>query len=205
MATVTNELFDDPSGTREKIMIATLRSLREHGYADLTIEKIGDEFEKSQSLIYHHYDGKDDLVLETLEFVLDRHSEQVIEERIEDPRSHLEKVIEQFVGSSNEEQSQLSTTLFELRARAIHDEAYRKHFTRSDEIFEQYLADIIASGIECNVFRECEAQAVATTIVTMINGILVRRSTNHDEGWLEDVRGELDTYLEMQVYQTDGE
>lgn len=200
---MTGEFFDEPSGTREAIMIATLESLREHGYADLTIQKIGNEFEKSQSLIYHHYDGKDDLVLETLEFVLDRHSEQVIEERIDGPQCHLEGLLDEFLGESDEDESQLSTTLFELRARAIHDEAYREHFTRSDEIFEQYLVKVISEGVERDLFQECDPQAVATTIITLVNGVLVRRATSRDEDWLADVRDEVDTYLETQVYRAE--
>jgi len=200
---VTDDLCEGASNTREEILIATLQSLREHGYADLTIKKIGDEFEKSQSLIYHHYDGKDDLVLETLEFVLDRHSEQVIEDQVVNPRQHLEEVLKQFFGDGDEGGSQLPTTLFELRAQAIHDDSYREHFTRSDEVFRGYLADIIVEGIESGVFRECDPQNVATTILTMINGVLVRRATIDDEEWLTSVRDELETYLETRVYRSD--
>lgn len=196
---MTDDLFDDPSNTREEIMAATMRSLREHGYADLTIEKIGDEFEKSQSLIYHHYDGKDDLVVETLEFVLDRYSEQMTARSVEDPKTSLETVVTQFVDDDWE--SRLAATLFELRAQAIHDEAYRDHFTRSDDVFEQYLADLITDGIERGVFKECDPNAAAATLVTLINGATVRHASNHDDGWLEDVRSEIDAYLEARVYR----
>ncbi|WP_435552122.1 TetR/AcrR family transcriptional regulator [Natrinema sp. CGMCC1.2065] len=180
-------------------MAATTRSLREHGYADLTIEKIGDEFEKSQSLIYHHYDGKDDLVIATLEFVLDRYSEQVTAQSVEDPKHSLETVVTQFVDDDWE--SRLAATLFELRAQAIHDEAYREHFTRSDDVFEQYLADLIADGIERGVFKECDPNATAATLVTLINGATVRRASTRDDAWLEGVRSEIDAYLEARVYR----
>ncbi|MEF8774483.1 MAG: helix-turn-helix domain-containing protein, partial [Halobacteriales archaeon] len=58
------ELFDaDAEDTDEALMAATYRALCEHGYADLTIQQIGAEFEKSTSLLYHHYDGKDELLV----------------------------------------------------------------------------------------------------------------------------------------------
>ncbi|QAU12403.1 TetR family transcriptional regulator [Halorubrum sp. BOL3-1] len=63
--------FAEPADTREAILGAAFRALREHGYASVTIQRIGDEFDKSPSLVYHHYDGKDDLLLDLLGFLLD--------------------------------------------------------------------------------------------------------------------------------------
>lgn len=58
--------------TREAIVRATYRALCANGYADTTISAIAAEFEKSKSLLYYHYDGKDDLLEEFLRFVLDQ-------------------------------------------------------------------------------------------------------------------------------------
>jgi len=63
--------FAEPSDTRQAILGAAFRALCEHGYANVTIKRIGDEFDKSPSLVYHHYDGKDDLLIDLLEYLLD--------------------------------------------------------------------------------------------------------------------------------------
>ena len=63
--------FAEPSNTRQAILGAAFRALCEHGYANVTIQRIGDEFDKSPSLVYHHYDGKDDLLIDLLGFLLD--------------------------------------------------------------------------------------------------------------------------------------
>lgn len=195
------DIFEAPSNTREEIMAATLATLLEYGYADLTIDKIGDEFAKSQSLIYHHYDGKDDLVLETLEFMLESFRTETLEGPIEEPREALEEVVDQlFERSIDDDERQSLAALFELRAQATHDEAYRSHFNRSDDVFEDLLVDIVEAGIEQGVFQPCHPEGVAATITTLINGIIVRRSTSEDDEWVEDVRAEVESYLEACVY-----
>ena len=197
---MTRDPFSDPSGTREEILAATYRSLQEHGYSELTIDKIGSEFAKSQSLIYHHYDGKDDLVLECLEFLLDDY-EETVAESVDDPRAHLEEVLDQFLRAGiDTEQQRLAASLFELRAQAAHDGDYREHFTRSDQVFEAGIAAIVREGIDQGAFRDCDPDAVATTLLTTITGAIVRRSTVDDEAWLVDVRQELEAYLEARVY-----
>ena len=197
---MTRDPFSDPSGTREEILAATYRSLQEHGYSDLTIDKIGAEFDKSQSLIYHHYDGKDALVLECLEFLLDDY-EETVAESVDDPRAHLEDLLDQFLRAGIEtEQQRLAASLFELRAQAAHDDDYREHFTRSDRVFEAGIAAIVREGIDRGAFRDCDPDAVATTLLTTITGAIVRRSTADDEAWLADVRQELEAYLEARVY-----
>ncbi|AHG00102.1 TetR family transcriptional regulator [Halostagnicola larsenii XH-48] len=195
------EILENPSNTREEIMGATLATLLEHGYADLTIDKIGDEFAKSQSLIYHHYDGKDDLVLETLEFMLEAFRTKSIEGPVEEPRDALEEVVDQlFERSIDDDERQSMAALFELRAQATHDEAYRSHFNRSDDVFEDLIVDIVEAGIDRGVFQPCNPEGVAATLITMINGTIMRRSTSEDDEWVGDVREEIESYLEACVY-----
>ncbi|WP_090382957.1 TetR/AcrR family transcriptional regulator [Natronobacterium texcoconense] len=201
---MSDDVFDDPSGTREEILAATYQALVEHGYADLTIERIGDELEKSQSLIYHHYDGKDDLVLSCLEFMLERFEATMAEDELDDPRDRLERVVDWMLAPElDSEHRQFFATTLELRARANYDSAYRDHFTRSDRTFDRRIATIVREGIEQGEFRECDPEAVASTLMTLLTGALFRRSSVDDTEWLEGVREEVDAYLEQCVYATD--
>ncbi|ELZ53713.1 MULTISPECIES: TetR/AcrR family transcriptional regulator [Halorubrum] len=77
--------FAEPSDTRQAILGAAFRALCEHGYANVTIKRIGDEFDKSQSLVYHHYDGKDDLLLDLLEYLLDQFEASIADGSATDP------------------------------------------------------------------------------------------------------------------------
>ncbi len=199
---VSEEFFDQPSGTREEILAATYHALHEHGYADLTIKRIGEVFEKSPSLVYRHYEGKDELVLACLEFMLDGFEQRMTDTDLEDPRRELEAFLAwTFEAEADDDGRRFLATLVELRSQASHDDAYREHFTRSDRVFERHLTSILEAGIERDVFRECDPARVATAIVTTLSGVMFRASTHEEpNAWLEDVRAELEAYLEARVF-----
>lgn len=198
--------FENPTGTREEILAATYRTLCTHGYTDLTIQRIGEEFEKSPSLIYHHYEDKDDLVLSCLAFMLDQFEERITnggihDEHHTDPRTRLESFLAWALEpDADTDQQQFMELIVELRARAAHDEQYRKHFERSDRVFERYLTTILEDGVEQEVFETTAPERVAAGLVTTLAGVMVRRSTVESESWLEAVDTELNAYLEACVY-----
>ncbi|MHC3438569.1 TetR/AcrR family transcriptional regulator [Natrialbaceae archaeon A-gly3] len=194
--------FENPEGTREEILAATYRALCDHGYSELTISRIGEEFEKSPSLVYHHYESKDELVLECLEFMLEGFEEQMTDD-IDEPRVRLEEFFEWVLEPDVEpERQSFIALLVELRALASREDAYRRHFTRSDRIFEQYLTRVVESGIDGGEFKDCDPERVATWVLTTLSGVMLRRSTqDHDPAWLENVRTEIDSYLEGRVYR----
>lgn len=194
--------FENPEGTREEILAATYRALCDHGYSELTISRIGEEFEKSPSLVYHHYESKDELVLECLEFMLEGFEEQMTDD-IDEPRARLEEFFEWGLEADiKDDRKRFIVLLVELRSLASRNDAYRRHFTRSDRVFEQYLARVIESGIDGEVFNDCDPDRVATWVLTTLSGVMLRRSTqDHDPAWLKDVRTEIDAYLEARVYR----
>jgi len=194
MATV---LFDDdPTDTRSAIMQATYRALCEYGYAGLTIQRIGDEFPKSKSLLYHHYDGKDDLLLDFLSFMLDRYRETVPHWEGEDPETKLRMLID-FVlaGDPDEERQQFRKAMVELRAQAAHDDAYRDHFTESDRYFQEKTTEIVAEGVEQGVFRDVDSGRVGAHLRTTFEGAIVRSSTAEFDA-VDAVRADLHRYVD---------
>jgi AcrR family transcriptional regulator len=199
-----SDLFSaDPDGTREAIMKATYLALCEHGYAGITIEHIGDQFEKSKSLLYNYYDSKDDLLLDFLEFMLEEFKQTVPLEPDQDAPERLSLLLdEMFVESLTDNQRGITQALVELRAQAAHNEQYRVHFTRSDEFFQSQLADIIQAGVETGAFQDVDPDRVAVFLVALINGTMTQRvtTTNDDVG---DVRATLQTYLTETLYTAD--
>jgi len=194
--TGADSFFDAPADTREEIMRATYLALCEHGYAGLTIQRIADEFEKSKSLIYHHYDGKDELLLAFLEFMLDRFEEEVPEDAEEDPADHLRIVFEHPLATPlPDERREFGKAMVELRAQAAHDDRYRDHFTRSDRVFRERVADVVADGIEAGVFAEVDPDATASLLMTTVTGAMTCRATS-GEADVAALREELERYVE---------
>ncbi|MEF8775231.1 MAG: TetR family transcriptional regulator C-terminal domain-containing protein [Haloarculaceae archaeon] len=191
----THSFLDDPGGTREEIMRATYLALCEHGYAGLTVERIGEEFPKSKSLIYHHYDGKDDLLLDFLEFLLEHFEAGMPPDGDAGPRDHLESILDHVLAAPLPERRQeFLRAMVELRAQAAHDPAYRDQFGRHDRFLIDLLATVIERGIEEGVFREVDPDEVAGMLVAMVHGAMAARVTTSDDP-VSTIRAGVDDYV----------
>lgn len=198
---MTTELFDEaPDDTRAAIMQATYRALCEHGYAGLTIQRIGDEFPKSKSLLYHHYDGKDDLLLDFLSFMLDRFRETVLRWESEAPETRLRELIDYVVPvDADDERHEFRKAMVELRAGAATDEAYREHFTESDRFFQDEVASVIAEGVDRGDVGDVDPAAVAAHLQTTFEGWMVRSATADFDAEARVLRSELHRYVDALV------
>lgn len=174
--------LDEPDDTRGAIMKATYDALCEHGYSDLTIQRIGNEFPKSKSLLYHHYDSKDELLLDFLEFMLDELEGQMPAYRDGSADEHIADIIDRtFAFGSTENNPHFTQALLELRTQAAHDEAYREYFTRSDRFVRKHIAHTIRSGIEQGVFQEVDPQETAALFQIVFVGTMTQRVTSDDD------------------------
>jgi AcrR family transcriptional regulator len=190
---------DERSETQQAIMEATYRALRTRGYADLTIQAIADEFAKSKSLLYYHYDTKDDLLVDFLGYGLDRFAAEDAVDPTDSPTAQLETFLDDFLPASlDDEQRALQVALFELRSQAPMNEAYRKQFSRADRIIHETLAGILERGIEQDEFRDIDVDHVTELLHSVIDGGMTRRLTTADEEAVT-ARRALDTYIESNL------
>ncbi|WP_126664041.1 TetR/AcrR family transcriptional regulator [Haloterrigena salifodinae] len=194
-----------PDETRGEMMRATYEALRKHGYSDLTIQRIGDEFPKSKSLIYQHYDGKDDLLVAFLEFLLERFKMDVPSgDDFEDARDHLLTLVEQPLTEPDDEHVDFLGAMAALRGQAPFDEAYREQFADTDAFFREHVADIVRGGIEQGVFREVDPERTAAFISATIDGAQSQYVTTGNEAAVDDARHELTEYVRRRLV-VDGE
>lgn len=201
------ELFADPTDTREELMAATYGALCEHGYADLTIQRISDHFPKSRSLLYHHYDSKDELLVDFLGFILD-HLESTLPQAADgEPTERLQELLDHVLpAEADTQRSQFLCAIIELRAQAATNPKYQAQFTRSTQYFHDRFAQIIEHGIDDGSFRAVDPDRVAGLFVTTIEGAMLRRATTDvDSEQLSTVRAELDTYIDARLTNVDSE
>lgn len=200
------ELFDEPANTREELMGATYRALCEHGYAALTIQRISDQFPKSRSLLYHHYDSKDELLVDFLSFVLD-HLESTTPQDDDEPLEALQRLLGYLIPAEpSAEQRQFRRAIIELRAQAATDPEYRAQFSRSTDYFEDRFAAIIERGCQAGVFHPVDADRVATLIVTTVDGAMLREATTTPDDLqpaIDRLRAELTDYIERRLLAVD--
>lgn len=187
--------FSNTSGTREEILESTFHALCEHGYAGLTISKIGDHFDKSQSLIYHHYDNKDDLLLDLLEYILEELESQV-PLSTQSPKEYINEIVEQIFGDTDSSNAQFSKAVLELRAQTAHNEEYRELFKRSDEFVRKQIALVIQEGSEQGVFDVEQPKQAAALFQTVIVGIQGQRTTD-DQNMIGSTKAEFQRYVDQ--------
>lgn len=222
--------FAEPADTREAILGAAFRALCEHGYADLTISRIGEEFDKSPSLVYHHYDGKDELLVDLLGFLLDGFESSLSAGEFDlPPRERLDAYLAamtrpESVDDEHAPDARFLTAIVELRAQAASDDAYRDHFDRSDRVFGRFLersvreaaaeldADAVDAGGVITPHDTDPADAdrvtpaeVAATLQTIATGGMLRWATTADRDWAADARRGGRRYLNTMLPRVDVE
>ncbi len=191
--------------THGQMMRATYDALRKHGYADLTIQRIGDEFPKSKSLVYQHYDGKDELLVDFLDLMLDHFESGFQGVDDPDPRERLRRVLDHTLAPDvPDEQRAFTRAMTALRGQATHDAAFRDHFTETEAVFRSHFAAIVRDGVEAGTFRHVDPDAVAEYVATTLHGAMFRRATTNEAMDVTAVRRELDAYLDARLGLGDG-
>lgn len=210
----TAERAEGTSDTRAAIMEATYRALCTHGYADLTMQAIADEFDKSKAAIHYHYDTKDDLLAAFLEYLLDRLLDRLHLERGHDPEARLEAIVDALLFEASEHDGgndrgresdrELHTALLEIRAQAPRRAPFREQLTANHALVEDLLVTIIEEGIDQGVFREVDPQGTARLVLATMLGGRVYDLTLDDPDVVADVRDALDESVLKPLRQPDG-
>jgi AcrR family transcriptional regulator len=183
-----SDTSDDPCDAHEQLMEATYRALCTHGYADLTMQDIADEADRSKSLLHYHYDTKEGLFVAFLDYLLDRLEGHVADfESARSARERLLDLVDLLLVESDEE-ARLHQALLELRSQATHNEAYREQMRDNKRRLERSFAEIISDGVDDGEFRDVDPESTARFLQAALDGARSARVTLGDERDTEAVR-----------------
>ncbi|MFC7135787.1 TetR/AcrR family transcriptional regulator [Halobaculum litoreum] len=172
---------DDRSEVETLIMEATYRALTEHGYADLTVAHIAEEFEKSKSLLYYHYDSKDDLIAGFLGFAGDHFLAMLdaAEREADDPLDRLRAFVDIYLAAEvDDEMTAAQRAMIDLRAQAVSEPRFRAEFDRIDAHIRDRLAEAVADGVaDGTIDDDADPEAVATWLLAALTGAMLQRHT----------------------------
>lgn len=183
-------------GSKKEIMEATFSAVRKHSYSELSVQNIADEFDKSKSLLYHHYEGKDEILLDFLDYILESFKEEAFNPHTEDSSEEFEaRAFMAFRGQDCE----LIKTLVELRTQGIRDKRFRKKFDSLDKHYRNRLEELLEEGREEGKFKqELEPREVAAFIAAVNHEAMNRFAAGSDNDLIEE---EMKNYLESRVYK----
>jgi AcrR family transcriptional regulator len=175
----------EPSDTHDRIMRATYAAVARYGYAGVSIQRIADEASLSKGAFYNHYDGKEELLLAFLDFMIERYRSEFDRAMTGDPMADLSALLTHAITGelpagtleTDRPVAPASGPLVDLRAQAVHDESFRERFSRLDDRVAADVAALIRSGIDRGVFREVDPEGAAEVLLTLVMGSTLRRST----------------------------
>jgi AcrR family transcriptional regulator len=190
---------DSVPGPTDDIMCATYRALCRHGYANLTMQDIADEWSKSKPALHYHYDTKRGLLLAFLEHLFTAYTDRVAAPDEGSPRARLDALIDAALDPPRADaHRELRTALFEVKAQAPHDEAFRERLERFDDYLAAEIRRIVAEGIEAGAFRaDADPEMAAVLLVTLVNGAHSRRvALGAADGVRDAINAAVDDHLE---------
>lgn len=178
----------------EEIMRATYRALREHGYADLTIKRIAEEYGKSTAAVHYHYDTKDDLLTSFLDYILNQFVDTIHEVETTDPEQRLELLLDKLLVAP-EDHHDLLIAVLEMRSQAPYKEAFGDRFQQNDEYVRYMLRTVIDHGISEGEFTDVDSEHVARALMTIVDGGRTRAVILDETDTLATARRTADEYV----------
>jgi len=162
--------------TQTAFMEATYRALCTHGYADLTMQDIADETDKSKAALHYHFDGKDDLFREFLAFLHDGFAEKIADHPEGTPVERLVALVRRVLDPVDDgSDHHFNTAFMEIKAQAPYRDGYREILRRFDSDLRTEVADLVREAIEDGQYGEgTEPEEVAEHVLTYIHGTWTR-------------------------------
>jgi AcrR family transcriptional regulator len=188
---------DPPSTPTDDIMCATYRALCRHGYANLTMQDIADEWSKSKAALHYHYDTKRGLLLAFLDHLFDAYTDRVADPGEGLPQERLHALVDAALDPPRADATrELRTALFEVKAQAPHDDAFRERLERFDAYLRAEIREVVADGVDAGAFADVDPERTATLLVTLVNGAHSRRVALGDDADVPDaIRSHIDERL----------
>jgi len=171
---------DSMDASKREIMEATHSAVKNHGYSDLTMQHIADEFDRSKSLLYYHYTGREQLLADFLGYILDRFLADLPTEETT-PRKELQRLIDRLLPTkTTEEPYRLALAMFELRMNAPHNQAVRQQYVAVEEELKRLLENMLQRGVDEGEFVDMDVAIEAEGLLSLLIGTRARRLTVYD-------------------------
>jgi len=191
---------DGETDTKAAMMEATYRALCQHGYSNTSISKIASEFDKSKSLLYYHYEDKEELLEDFLHYLLDQLEADLQSIEAETAHEELLSIVDRLLPEDvDEDQMRFRRAMLELRAQAPYHDAYRDQFVRSDELILSTLVEVIERGIDDGEFRPVNSREVADFVYSLTYGAMGRGVPLENPDVIDSTREAVESYLDERL------
>ena len=161
---------------RDRILAAAVRRIASEGIDDVRIARIAMDAGVSTSLVHYHFETREALLAEALEYSYMRAGDVRISDGELPAASHaqrLESMIDQCLPTTASLQDDWVLWV-ELWLRAVRHPDLRPVAERLYGRLHKWFADEIGAGLQGGEFGPCDADAVADRTLALIDGFGVR-------------------------------
>jgi len=190
----------EPSA-RERILAAAVDRIASDGIDDVRIARIAMDAGVSTALVHYHFETREALLGEALEYSFEHAGDVRIgedEERIEDAQTHAERIammVEQCLPSSASRERDWVLWV-ELWLRAVRHPELRPTAEKLYARMRMWFASAIRDGIAAGEFdKDCDPEAVTDRALALIDGFGVRALLGDSEVPLDRARSEIGAVL----------
>lgn len=152
----------------ELVIMTAIKLFNLRGFANVSMNDIVRETGVSKGGVYWHFKNKDEVIQAVLDHFLNAQLE-AINAMMCATGTASEKLRRMFQFSGSDD---LPSPL-EFYALAARDEALLKRMSAYFHDYRQQIAAVIKQGIEEGEFAPCDVEAVATTVVSFLEGTII--------------------------------
>lgn len=169
-------------------MAAVRDALCAHGSADLTMQDIAAEADRSSAALHYHYDTKRELLATFLRFLHDRVKRHLEDLQDQPPIERLQELLDHLLEGPDPEEERLFTALATLRAQAPHVEAYRDKLRDIEATLRDFVVASIHEGIAQDQITCPNPEATARLLLAATRGARDNRVLLADDEETDHVR-----------------
>lgn len=187
-----------------EIMQATCRVLSREGYADLTTQKVADECGKSQGIIHYYYNTKKDLFIAVIDHLIEERSDQLHSLPDGDALDRLNAFFDLVLPNTIDTNDRMHATVnLAIHAQAPYNKVYRERLAERDQLLQNRLIEIIKDGIEQGMFTDNTPEQTAVSLLSMIDGAVLREIALNHEQAISTIRSFVDDFVQSELLSGD--
>lgn len=157
---------------KQEILATFYEVLKEEGIEHASIAKIAGKMEVNPSLLIHYFKTKEEMVVEVVDFLLQRYEDAFLEDvnRLEDPKKRFELVLNLLFGVSWVEVIDYSV-FYGCYYLAARHERIKERFQEMYQHFREYLTKEVEIWLEHQLISPQPAEQVAEYLIVSLEGL----------------------------------
>jgi AcrR family transcriptional regulator len=157
---------------REEILKATIEQIEQRGMATMRVSDVAATLGVSSGLVFYHFDTRDALLVEALEYAVDRDLDRLdraLSRRLA-ATDRLRRVLSSYGPTGN---ASSWTLWIDAWATALREPTIRSALTRLDDRWRAALALAVDAGVGSGEFVCADAGAAVARIGALLDGLSV--------------------------------